>query len=136
MSAGDLRRDLTDEQFALAFERCEIPKEDFHHRDHVRLARFYIARYGVSGAEERIATGIRRYAAHLGISQKYHHTITIAWVRLVAYTTDSEAVLDPKYLAQFYSDQLLASADARNAFVSPNKRPLPGDAQTAPGVVK
>jgi hypothetical protein len=87
---------MNDAECARAFEQCEIPKEEFHHRDHDRLARFYVQRYGVSEAEQRIANAIQNFAAHHGLSAKYHHTITIAWVRLVAHAPDSDALLDPK----------------------------------------
>ncbi|HML16535.1 MAG TPA: hypothetical protein VK419_05900 [Bryobacteraceae bacterium] len=132
MTSGE----MCDEQFARAFERYEIPKEEFHHRDHVRLARYYVRRYGAHDAEPRIASAIRRYAEHLGVSEKYHHTITIAWMRLVAHAPSSDALLDPEYLNEFYSAELLATPAARNIFVAPDKKPLPGDAQAAPDVVK
>src|SRR5258706_16190218 len=75
---------MNDDVFAAAFERCEIPGYAFHHRDHIRLAWIYLRRYGLIEAERRIAESIRRYAAHHGASQKYHQTITIAWMRVVA----------------------------------------------------
>ena len=134
MTRGESKRgEMNDAEFARAFERCEIPKEEFHHRDHIRLASFYVQRYGAGEAEERIARAIRNYSAHHGVSEKYHHTITIAWVRLIAAFPGSEALLDPKYLREFYSEELLASGDARNTFVTPDKRVFPG--MRKPGLV-
>ncbi len=127
---------MSDEEFAGAFEHCEIPKEDFHHRDHVRLARFYIARYGAEAAEGRMAQAVRNFAAHHKVPEKYHHTMTIAWMRLVAYDPDSPELQDATYLREFYSEALLQTPTSRNMFVTPDKRPLPGDARTTPGVVK
>src|SRR5215469_11333379 len=75
---------MTDHEFARAFESCELPPECFHHRDHIRLAWIYFHRYGEAAAEVRIAEAIQRYAAHLGKSEKYHQTMTVAWMRLVA----------------------------------------------------
>ena len=74
---------MTDDAFVLAFEKCELPAEAFRHREHVRLTFIYLRRYGVDGARIRISEGIRRYALHNGAAQKYHETITIAWLRIV-----------------------------------------------------
>ena len=125
---------MTDEEFARAFEACELSNESFHHRDHIRLAWFYLRRYGAEAARERMADSIRRFAAHHGKSDKYHHTMTVAWMRLVSPAAQcagfAEVVsafphlFDEKYLGQFYSDALLASDAARQAFVPPDKRPF------------
>ncbi len=125
---------MTDEQFARAFEACEISNADFHHRDHVRLAWFYLRRYGVEQADERMASAIRNFAGHHGKADKYHHTITNAWMRLVApaaalasfdaVTAAFPKLLDKNYLRDFYSDALLSTADARKTFVEPDKRPF------------
>ena len=127
---------MSDEDFAIAFERCEIPKEEFHHRDHVRLAKFYLEQYGAQAADARMAQAVRNFADHHQVSGKYHHTMTIAWMRLVAHDPDSALLLDAKYLREFYSDAVLQSDASRNTFVTPDKRPLPGDARSTPGVVK
>lgn len=124
---------MNDHEFALAFERCEISNADFHHRDHVRLAWFYLRRYGAE-ADARIAAAIRNFAAHHGKLDKYHQTMTIAWMRLVeaaaAIDRFEDAVaafprlLDKNYLREFYSDELLGTENARNNFVEPDKRPF------------
>jgi len=130
---------MTDEEFTEAFETCELPKELFHHRDHLRLAWIYLRRYGSEQAAARISESIRRYAAHLGATEKYHETITIAWLRLVAQAADGAPrgaafgdVLDafPHLLRQdalreHYSRALLESQDARRVFVEPDLKPLP-----------
>lgn len=125
---------MTDEQFAQTFETCKISNADFHHRDHIRLAWFYIRRYGAEAADQRIAASIRAFAAHHGKSEKYHQTMTIAWMRLVAPAAalanfdDAVAafprLLDKHYLREFYSDPLLASGAARQGFVEPDIRPF------------
>src|SRR5438309_11729327 len=74
---------MTDDEFMRAFESCTLPQEMFHHRDHVRLAWLYLARFGRDQAEVRIAQSIRRYAASHGKARKYHHTMTLAWLKLV-----------------------------------------------------
>jgi hypothetical protein len=124
---------MTDEQFALAFERCEISNAGFHHRDHVRLAWFYLRRYGAE-ADTRIVASIRNFAAHHGKLDKYHQTMTIAWMRLVEPAARVEPfedaiaafprLIEKDYLREFYSDDLLRTQNARENFVQPDKRPF------------
>ena len=130
---------LGDAEFADAFERCELSNESFHHCDHIRLAWIYLQRYGADAAEVRIAATIRKFAAHFGKTDKYHEAVTVAWMRLLAdaarsvpsSASFSEAIaafpklLDKNYLREFYSDALLDSQIARDAFVAPDRKPLP-----------
>lgn len=127
-----------DAEFVRAFEACELPPEEFHHRDHIRLALIYCRESGPAAAG-RIAASIRRYAAHLGKSEKYHETITQAWMHLVDRAVRSSPsasgfdeivmrfpdLLDQNYLAEFYSQATLATPEARNGFVPPDRKPLP-----------
>lgn len=128
---------MTDEEFLRAFEACELSNGCFHHRDHIRLAWIYVHRYGEAEASERIAASIRRFAAHHGKNDKYHETMTIAWMRLVADAARSStgdfdefaqhfpALLDKSALGAFYSDAVLQSDAARNEFIAPDLKPLP-----------
>ena len=137
---------LTDQEFACAFERCEIPNDQFRHRDHLRLAWIYLRRYGRPQAGTRIAESIQRYAAHHRATAKYHETVTLAWMELVACAMRSlpdtagfdeilEAfphLLQKSALAQYYSSGVLESETARRVFVQPDLKPLcPLDAPMA-----
>lgn len=125
---------MTDEQFAHAFENCEISNADFHHRDHVRLAWFYLRRYGPEEADGRIAAAIRNFAGRHGKLDKYHETMTIAWMRLVApaaalasfddVTTAHPRLFDKNLIREFYSDALLSGDAAKKTFVEPDKQPF------------
>ena len=135
---------MTDAEFARAFETCELPPDNFHHRDHIRLAWIFLQRYGAE-AGAQIAISIRRYAAHLGKSDKYHETVTQAWMRLVAAAgaTSFEALteahpelLDKAFLNEFYSDAALQSAAAREKFVEPDRKPLPEIGIVSAGMLK
>jgi hypothetical protein len=75
---------LTDQEFTDAFEGCTLPIDQFHHRDHLRLAWIYVRSYGPAKATVRIAESIQRYAAYHGKSSKYDRKLTVAWMRLVA----------------------------------------------------
>lgn len=123
---------MTDQEFVRAFETCELPPACFHHRDHIRLAWIYVRQYGEAEATRRIEESIRRYAAHLGISEKYHQTITVAWMRLVAagvgagdfeeFARRNPGLLEKSALGAYYSEAVLKSEAARVGFVEPDLR--------------
>ena len=132
---------MTDQEFVDQFETCRLPADQFHHRQHLRLARLYLIRYGEQHAAVRIGEAIRRYAAHLGKSDKYHETMTIAWLRLTAAAMRrfpnvsfeellelSPDLTDKATLENYYSPELLRSDAARLQFVPPDRNPLPDPA--------
>jgi hypothetical protein len=125
---------MSDEEFVRAFESCELSPDAFHHRDHIRLAAIYVSRHGTAEATERFKASLRRFAANIGKSDKYHETITVAWIQLVAHAmttkpggapSDFAELLDKNYIGRFYSPVLLATAAARTDFVEPDRTPLP-----------
>lgn len=130
---------MSDEEFVRSFEACELSNESFHHRDHIRLAWFYLQRHSDAEALARMREAIRRFAAHHGKSDKYHETITVAWLRLVAgarkylaphatldeLITAAPELLDKRTIENFYSSGLLASDLARASWVEPDLQPLP-----------
>jgi hypothetical protein len=74
---------MTDEEFLAALEHCELPGEDFTHAAHVRAGYLYVRADGFDRALGRMRAAIQRYAAHLGKPEKYHETITIAYLALI-----------------------------------------------------
>jgi hypothetical protein len=134
---------MTDLEFLRAFERCEISNESFHHKDHIRLAWTYLKLCGPVEAPARMSAAIRNFAAHHGATAKYHETVTVAWMHLVAQASHCAAFeeviaefpqfFDKAYLAEFYSKETLQSESARMSFVAPDKKPLPSP---PPSVVK
>src|SRR6266851_6978597 len=129
----------SDEDFLRAFEDLSFPVDLFHHREHIRVAWLYLKSSDATRAAERMSEGIRRFANHHGATQKYHHTLTLAWMRLVAaalVVTPEEHVFerffsahpelkDTNLLAKYYSKELLQSAAAREGWVEPDLQPLP-----------
>ena len=87
----------------------------------------------------RIEQAIRRFAAHNGVSEKYHHTITLAWMRLVAaarratpeevefaaFAKRHPELFDVKALSQHYTVERLGSGEAKAGWVEPDLRDLP-----------
>lgn len=129
---------MTDIEFTLALESCTLPEDQFRHRDHIRLAWIYLRDYGRAQAAQRIAESIQRYAAHHGKPDRYHHTITTAWLELVCAVHESlppnatfedalvcwPKLLQKATLAEYYSSGLLGSDAARREFVEPDLKPL------------
>jgi hypothetical protein len=121
------------------FETCALPAEDFHHRDHIRVAWTYLRQMDYAAAEKRMSEAIRKFARFHGATAKYHHTITLVWMRLVAAALrDDQGIEDfdrfagahPELLdtaapGMFYSADLLRSEAARSGWVEPDIRALP-----------
>ncbi len=130
---------LSDESFLEEFESCRLPTAHFHHADHIRLAWIFLGQMEETEATRRIERAIRRYAEHNSIGQKYHHTITLAWMKLVAAARratphavcfDSFAGQHPELLAEkklnnYYSPERLACPEARSGWLEPDLGPLP-----------
>jgi hypothetical protein len=105
--------------FVRAFERGEILAADFHHAEHLRLALAYLAESGsVDEASERMAAALRRFAAAAGHPEKYHHTLTLFWMRMVARLLDKDLPL------AYYSSERLWSDEARAGWLTPDIRSL------------
>jgi len=138
---------LEDDALVEAFESCRLPAAQFHHADHIRLAWIYLGRMSEAEATARIERSIRQFAAHNGVSEKYHHTITLAWMRLVAtarratpeaynfgaFAERNGELFDVKALGRYYSAEHLASRDAKSGWVDPDLQQLP-DGATAPSM--
>jgi len=104
-----------DSAFARAFERGEIPPADFHHAAHLRLALAYLDECGsVEEATERMTASIKQFATAAGKADKYHHTLTVFWIRMLARLRDKDLPL------AYYSPQRLWSEEARREYVEPD----------------
>jgi hypothetical protein len=129
-----------------AIERCEPPADGFHHPSHLRVAWAYLAsESSPDEAAARMASTLRRFAASVGQAEKYHHTITVFWIRCLAaeratrpgatleeVLADKPALLDKNLPLAFYSPERLFSADARAAWVEPDLRPLKASGPSGP----
>jgi hypothetical protein len=129
----------SDEDFLRAFEDLSFPVGQFHHREHIRVAWLYLKSSDATRAAELMAVGIVRFANHHGATQKYHHTMTLAWIRLVAaalvetpegygfrmFLAEHSELGDKDLLKKYYSPELLQTATAREGWVEPDLQPLP-----------
>lgn len=128
-----------DEAFAAEFERCAFPPGQFRHADHIRLAWIYLRQHEYGIAEQRMRRSILQFACHVGARQKYHETMTIAWMRLVsvAFRLSGRIVqfrdfavchawlLNKDAIFEFYSRDRLLSDAARASWVEPDRKPMP-----------
>ncbi|RKH68128.1 hypothetical protein D7W81_12990 [Corallococcus aberystwythensis] len=109
----------------------------FAHLDHVRVVYLYTRRAGREAAVELTRAGLRTLTGKLGVPEKYHETVTVAWARLVSERAAAEpgrdftAFIDgnPRFLRKdlledYYSREVLFGAEARTRFVEPDQRPL------------
>jgi hypothetical protein len=120
---------MTDAEFLRAFEDTTL--DPFHHRDHLRVTYLYLRQFGEAGTRQRLGPAILRYATAKGGAEKYHQTITLAWIRVVGalaeHAQDFEAMLiehphllNKNLLDRYYSPAVLQSAEARAHWVEPD----------------
>jgi hypothetical protein len=128
---------MTDDELIRRFE-ASCPPEPFHHTDHVRLAWLYLRRHPVPVVLTRLSRGLRTLASARGKPDRYHETITWAyvfllhermarmesahdWCQFARYHPD---LLDWKnnVLRAYYREETLDSDLARKIFLLPDRR--------------
>ena len=125
-----------------AFEAGDVPPGGFGHREHVLVAWTYLREEPLLAALARFTTALRRFAAARGAPEKYHETITWAYVLLIherlergdrGASWDDFAAANAdlltwsgatSILARYYRDDTLRSDLARRVYVMPD-RPAP-----------
>lgn len=129
----------SDEDFLRAFEDLSFPSDQFHHCEHIRVAWLYLKSSDATRATERMTASILRFANHHGAAQKYHHTLTLAWMRLVAaalvetpegrnfaeFLAEHPELRDKDLLKKYYSPGLMQTNGAREGWVEPDLQSLP-----------
>ena len=130
-----------DEQFLADFTAGQIANQDFHHRDHLRLAWIQIRRLGLPHASEAVTAAIRQFASRHGHGDRYHETMTRFWLRVVgmgitrnpALPFDQLLAAEPHLLDKnlpyrHWSRERMGSDDARREWVEPDLRLMPATA--------
>jgi hypothetical protein len=124
---------MTDLEFLQALEACTLAESQFGHAAHVRAAYLYLRQADFAAALDRVRRTIRNFATHHGKPDRYHETITVAYLALIqqhicehgpsdgweSFTRDNSELLDPNLLSQFYSREQIQSAMARKIFLLP-----------------
>jgi hypothetical protein len=100
----------------------------------LRLAWLHLHRENFETALHNVRSGIKAFAVHHSVTHRYHETITIAWVRLLAthdessfdeFLTRNEPKLSLRLLHRFWTPDALAGQEARLRWVPSDVRDLP-----------
>src|SRR5262245_36386471 len=83
---------MTDNELVSEFENGALPPGRFGHREHVRLAWWYLTRFGREETERRLVDGLRAFAARAGKPDKFDAALTSAWIGVLA---DASRDLEP-----------------------------------------
>ena len=130
---------MTDREYARRFERGDVRNEDFHHKEHLRVAWAYLEEADTEDtACAWMRETIRGFAQANGHPEKFHETITVFWVRLLARVREAHPharaledvlgdhphLLAKETLFQWYSRERVTGEAARMAWLEPDLRPL------------
>jgi hypothetical protein len=132
-------QDPGDAELAALLTEITGPDGEFRHRQHINLAFVAVRRYGMPEAITRICDWIQHIAAYARAPQKYHYTVSRAWVEIVAHHVAADPdcgdfgpfvarhplLLDKRLLSRHYRSPTLAAAAARHGWVEPDLLPFP-----------
>ena len=94
--------DFTDEQFEQQFKSCTLSPSLFNHEAHLRLAWIHVTKHGVEQAIENICIQLVNFVAHIGATDKYNKTLTIAATRAVNhFVSKSTSSTFPEFINEF-----------------------------------
>jgi hypothetical protein len=133
---------MTDAELTRAVEQTEIPNNNFHHTSHLHVAWFYLSESAsVDEAATKIRITLRRFALSAGKPEKYHETMTLFWVHLLADVRAAASeksleeivhanprLLEKNFPLAYYSAERLFSDEARTSWVEPDLKPFSFDA--------
>lgn len=120
------------------FENYEFDAASFSHEQHVGVAYEMLQRHDFLTAMYRYSDVINTVATRLGAGDKFHVTITLAFMSLIAerahgrtydsaqaFIEENPDLLTRSPLAEYYSKERLATETARRLFLLPDLQPLP-----------
>lgn len=129
----------SDLQLREQFEARTLANGAFRHREHVRLTWIYLTSEPADLVAMRLCESLLALATAHGVPERFHHTLTVAWIRIIddarrahpdlpfdALVETCPALLDKDAPLAFYTRDQLYSEDARKFWVEPNLKPLPG----------
>ena len=132
---------LTESDFHLRqqFESRTLANAAFRHREHVRLTWIYLTAEPADRVAARLCESLLALATSHGVPERFHHTLTVAWIRIIddarrahpdlpfdALVEACPELLDKDAPLAFYTREHLYSDEARKLWVEPNLKPLPG----------
>lgn len=130
-----------DYRFKERVEKLVLAAAEFDHKAHLRLAYIYLSGNSVSKSVDLMRHALHGLLEHAGIepSEKYHETLTKAWILAVChfmkcsagssssehFLKENEVLLNPKVMLTHYSESVLFSKDARVKFIEPDLEQIP-----------
>lgn len=73
------------EEVVRGFETCTTAKTDFHHREHLTVAVWYLQTLSPRDTVDKMRLGLLRFLDHHGVDRKkYSEEVTVFWVDAVA----------------------------------------------------
>lgn len=73
------------ERLVRDFESCTIAAADFHHREHLVVAVWYLQRLSRDKAVEAMRAALLRFLDHHGVDpKKYSEEVTVFWIHEIA----------------------------------------------------
>ena len=127
---------LTDDELLARFEDGSLPRDAFHHEQHVHVAWMFVRRDGMPDALGRFSRALKRFAESKGTPGLYHETITWAYLLIIGermarapadtwreFAAANRDLLTwkPSLLDRYYAAGTLSSALARRAFLMPDR---------------
>lgn len=123
------------EELVESFENGTISREAWGHTEHLAVGFYYVWNNDFNTALSKMRLGIFNLLKAFGIDTSkespYHETLTHFWIKLLAENKDHAKSLiencveiigkfDKNYPSNYYSRELLFSAEARRRFVEPD----------------
>jgi hypothetical protein len=122
---------MTDAEFLATLESGTLPETDFNHHGHVRAAWLYLRQCRFPEALAKMSDALRNYVAAHGKPDRYHETITVAYLALInerlllrgdgggwpEFLAQNHELLDRHLLTHYYRPETLASPAARRVFI-------------------
>ncbi|MGB5435842.1 MAG: hypothetical protein WBM98_08125, partial [Maribacter sp.] len=90
--------ELSDLEFEHWFESCLLDPLIFNHEAHLRLAYIHIKKYGEQKAIDNVCSQLMAYVTHLGATDKYNTTLTVAAVKAINHFMQKNSKMDFKGL--------------------------------------
>ena len=127
--------ELSNSEFLYSLQNCCLDPDLFNHEAHLRLAYLQLSKNPLNKAAKFTSKIIQKYVIHLGAQDKYHHTLTIAAVHIVAHFKDKSTTQGfenlikefPRLTSNFkslinthYSPVVLQSSRSKLVFVEPD----------------
>jgi hypothetical protein len=128
---------MSDDDLIAQLEACTLPQDQFHHAGHLHAAWIYLTRFPAAEAIAKFSKALRSYAAAWGKAERYHETITWAYLLLMnermrrtepaksweQFAAAHSDLFDWKdsILLKYYRPETLQSDLARRVFLMPDR---------------